>query len=73
MTQLTTRAVAQWLGKTEPQIADLVRRGKIQPAPTIIAGRRFWSAAQARQAAQALGLLTPRNEQLLAEIVEVRQ
>lgn len=66
MNQITTRVVAAWLRRTEPQIADLVRRGKITPPPAIVAGRRFWNAAQVRQAADHFGLLTHDLEERLA-------
>jgi hypothetical protein len=72
MSQLTTRIVAEWLCRTEPQIADLVRRGKVTPPPTIVAGRRFWTVDQVRQAANHLGLLTPELEARLAASREAR-
>ncbi len=54
---LTTGQAAQVLGSTEPQLSETVRRGKVRPEPTIIAGRRLWFAEQLIQAAEALGVL----------------
>lgn len=55
---LTTGGTARLLKKNEPQIADLVRRGKIDPEPPIAVGRRQWFAEHVLQAAEALGVLT---------------
>ncbi len=49
---------AKLLGTTEPLLAETVRRGKVRPEPTIIAGRRLWTPEQLKQGAEALGLLT---------------
>lgn len=57
-THFTTGDVARLFGRTEPQIADLVRRGKIRPQPEILAGRRLWTPSHLIQAADALGILT---------------
>ena len=56
---LTTGAVARLLHTTEPRVAETVRRGRIYPAPVIVAGRRLWSNDQVMQAAEALGLPRP--------------
>ena len=53
---LTTGAVARLLKSTEPRVAETVRRGRIKPEPTIVAGRRIWSIDQVLQAAEALGV-----------------
>jgi hypothetical protein len=66
MNPITTRTLAEWLDRTEPQVADLVRRGKIQPAPVVVAGRRLWTAGQARQAAAHFDLQGDEFERLLA-------
>jgi len=55
---LTTGAVARLLNATEPRVAETVRRGRIQPPPIVVAGRRLWTVDQVAQAAEALGLLT---------------
>lgn len=41
---------------TEPRMAEAVRRGKVRPAPVVVAGRRIWTRDQVLQAARALGL-----------------
>ena len=64
-TPLTTGTVAKLLNTTEPRVAETVRRGKVSPAPTIVAGRRLWLPEQVRQAAEALGLLTDNLDRLL--------
>ena len=58
-TPLTTGAVARLLNSTEPQVAETVRRGYVDPPPTIVAGRRLWTPDQIRQAAEALGVPAP--------------
>ena len=63
----TTGRVAQDLGVVEPRLNDLVRRGKINPPPPVVAGRRFWDRSHILQAARHLGLLT---EELLAPLEE---
>jgi len=54
--QLSTGQAAHILGTTEPRLADLVRKGKIQPYPPIAAGRRHWDLEHLLQAAKSLGL-----------------
>jgi len=63
----TTGAVARLLSTTEPRVAETVRRGRINPEPVIVAGRRLWTTDQIRQAAEALGLLT---DALRAELAQ---
>ena len=53
---LTTGAVARLLNSTEPRVAETVRRGRVEPPPNIVAGRRLWSIDQVLQAAEALGV-----------------
>lgn len=53
---LFTGEVARLLGTTEPPLSELVRRGKITPAPDVTAGRRQWQVFHIIQAAIALGL-----------------
>jgi hypothetical protein len=60
---LTTGASAALLGTTEPRLAETVRRGRIDPPPTIVAGRRLWTHDQVVQAAQALGNLDDEQRQ----------
>lgn len=55
---LSTGQAARLLGTTEPRLADFVRKGKIQPAPEVTAGRRLWDQSHILQAAEHLGLLT---------------
>lgn len=55
---LSTGQAARLLGTTEPRLAETVRRGRIHPEPTIVAGRRIWNREQLLQAAEHLGLLT---------------
>lgn len=52
---LGTGQLARLLNTTEPKLSEAVRRGKINPAPRVIAGRRLWDPAQVRQAATQLG------------------
>lgn len=56
---ISTGQAARLLGATEPQLSELVRHGKVSPPPTVFAGRRLWQPALVRQAAEALGTLTP--------------
>ena len=56
MKSLTTGEVAALLGTSEPRINDLVRRGKIDPAPLPRAGRRSWEQPDIERAARALGI-----------------
>lgn len=52
---LSTGAVAALLQVVEPRPAEFVRRGKIAPAPRVVAGRRQWEADHVLQAARLLG------------------
>jgi len=52
----STGQAAQFLNSTEPQLAELVRSGKIHPAPEVLAGRRLWEPEHILQAAEALGV-----------------
>ena len=55
---LSTGESARLIGTTEPRLAETVRRGKIEPVPPILAGRRLWGPEHLLQAAKHLGLLT---------------
>lgn len=55
----STGTVAAYLGCTEPQLNDLIRRGKIQPPPIVASGRRLWLADHVAAAAIALGRNVP--------------
>ena len=57
---LSTGQTARLLGTSEPHVAETVRRGKVHPAPPVLAGRRLWSPAHVIQAARVLDRLTPR-------------
>lgn len=54
---LSTGEAARLLSSSEPQLAELVRRGKIRPEPRVIAGRRLWERAHTIDAARHLGVL----------------
>ena len=66
---ISTGQAAKLLGTTEPQLAETVRRGKVNPAPSIMAGRRLWEPHHLLQAARHLGLLDDDLEQKLREEV----
>lgn len=70
---LTTGAVAEALNTTEPKLADTVRRGRVRPAPIIVAGRRLWAHEQVLQAAAALGELTDDLRQRIDAMFGVAQ
>lgn len=55
---ISTGEAARLLGTTEPQLGELVRRGRIEPPPEVVAGRRLWTPDQILQAAEALDVLT---------------
>jgi len=55
---LSTGQAAHLLNLTEPQLAETVRRGKVDPPPPVRAGRRLWTRDNILQAAAALGILT---------------
>ena len=66
---LSTGQGAQLLGRTEPQLADTVRRGLVHPPPPVRAGRRLWGREHLIQAATALGALTDELRAQLGEEV----
>jgi hypothetical protein len=53
---LSTGQVAALLAVPEPKLNDLIRRGKIRPAPQVVAGRRVWLRQHVAQAADLLGV-----------------
>jgi len=55
---ISTGQAARVLNTTEPRLAEQVRRGKIQPEPEVIAGRRLWHREHLLEAAEHLGILT---------------
>jgi hypothetical protein len=55
---MSTGGAARFIKTTEPRLAETVRRGKVQPEPLLLAGRRLWHAHQLLQAAEHLGVLT---------------
>lgn len=67
---MSTGQAARVLNTTEPRLAEQVRRGKIQPEPEVIAGRRLWHRDHLLQAAEHLGVsadaLNTRLEQEVA-------
>jgi hypothetical protein len=68
---MSTGVVARLLLTNEPQLSNLVRSGRLQPAPEVVAGRRQWLQVHVVQAAKALGVLTPDLEARLAVSAEV--
>jgi len=62
---LASGAAADLLGTTEPRLSETVRRGRIAPAPPIVAGRRLWTHEQVLQAADVLGVM---NDELRQRI-----
>jgi len=63
---ISTGQAARIVGATEPQLADALRRGKLECEPPIIAGRRLWHEQHVLAAARHFGVLTPRLVQTLA-------
>ncbi len=55
---LSTGQTAQFLGVTEPRLNDLVRKGRLDPTPDSVAGRRQWWPEHILAAAAAIGVLT---------------
>ncbi len=51
---LTTGEAARMLGTTEPELAETVRRGHVNPVPLIMSGRRLWMEDHVVQAREAL-------------------
>lgn len=51
---ISTQQAACLLHVKESQLADLVRRQLIDPAPVVIAGRRLWYPSQVQAAAELL-------------------
>lgn len=51
---ISTREAARLLHATESQLAELVRRDRLDPSPVVISGRRLWYAPHVRSAAQEL-------------------
>jgi hypothetical protein len=56
------------LDTIEPILNQLVRKGRIDPPPPIVAGRRQWSEASILSAARALGLSEECVRLKLAEV-----
>ncbi len=63
----STGEAARLVGATEPRLNNLIRKGKIQPAPGFFAGRRQWEQTHILQAAEHLGLLTDDLRRRLGE------
>lgn len=69
---LSTGQAARILGVTEPQLAETVRRGQVNPEPLLLAGRRLWEPRHLLQAAERIGVLDPElRKQLEAEVPRV--
>ena len=68
----STGQAAALLRSTEPALNDLIRKGKVAPAPEVVAGRRAWQARHVVRAAELLGVLTAElRTQLEQEVVHV--
>ena len=66
---ISTGQAARLLGTTEPRLSEEVRRGRVDPAPAIFAGRRLWHPEHLLQAAEHLDLLTDElREELTREV-----
>lgn len=66
---LPTGEAARLIGTTEPKLSEEVRRGRVTPPPTVLAGRRLWEPEHLLQAALNLGLLTDElREQISKEV-----
>lgn len=70
---LFTGAAARFLRTSEPRLAELVRRGRIRPAPPIVGGRRLWGADHVYEAARNLGLLSLEVRQILEPLLADRK
>lgn len=55
MSHIASGQAAAILGITEPRLSELVRQGRIEPRPPVVAGRRLWSLEHVLKAAGALG------------------
>ncbi len=54
---LSTAQVRDLLGlDNDKRLNDLVRTGRIRPAPRVVSGRRLWEIAHVTAAANALGI-----------------
>ena len=74
MDQLSTGEAARAIGTTEPRLNGLIRRGAINPAPPLVAGRRLWSFEHLLQAARLFDLLPDElRERLSQEAADVRR
>lgn len=62
----STGGAARLVDATEPQLAELVRRGKIRPEPRVVAGRRLWTRDHVLAAAACLGRDLVALERVLA-------
>ena len=64
---LSTGEAADFLRTTEPRLSETVRRGRVKPAPPIIAGRRLWGPEHLLQAARVLDVLSDDVRDVLEE------
>lgn len=65
----STGQVARLLHVREPYLNDLLRRGKIDPAPPIYAGRRAWGPEHTLQAGLVTGTLSDDSRKELEELI----
>lgn len=62
----TTATARDILGLAKDKILnELVRSGRLRPAPPVVSGRRLWSTVHLLEAARVLDRLTPELEGLL--------
>jgi DNA-binding transcriptional MerR regulator len=54
MRTYSTGEAASLLGTSERRLNDLIRRGKIDPAPPVRAGRRVWDKDDLKRAEQGI-------------------
>jgi hypothetical protein len=66
---ISTGQAARLIKSIEPRMAEVVRRGKVDPPPPVLAGRRQWGPEHVLQAAWYLDLLTPELEEHLEQDV----
>ena len=62
-----TGRAASLLSTSEARLSDSIRRGRLNPAPPILAGRRLWYPAHLRQAAVVLEVMTPALDAILSQ------
>ena len=64
---IPTGPAARILHTIEPRLNGLIRRGRLNNPPPVVAGRRLWGLEHLLEAAAALGVLTPQLEVALRQ------